>query len=218
MRLEFATKSLNQSIRPWSGITLSHKKKKKFNAQKSDGKIMAYVYWDSEGVILVDSIKVAPSSLWATVYVETLIDWKPPYKSCVQEEKCSVTCYSTAMLDYTPQICTPRRLSHGWSRKRNAQWPATAQQCSTTHHKSVHPGGYHMAGPGREMLSDLLQHSNARLHTTNLYIQEAITWLDQIPILSWFDTLRLSLVGSFKSQGSIIEGSSYEMTIKWRRL
>ena len=54
---------------------------KKFKAQKPAGKIMATVFWDSQGVILVDSLPKG-ETINSEVYIETLRKLKANNSTC----------------------------------------------------------------------------------------------------------------------------------------
>ena len=50
----YITMSRRQSNSQWSGGIVAHRAPKKFRVQKSAGKVLASIFWDQDGILLID--------------------------------------------------------------------------------------------------------------------------------------------------------------------
>jgi hypothetical protein len=71
MKPEFRPTTHWQKDNQWNGIISCHHGQKKFKVQTSAGKVMASVFWDSEGILLVEFLERG-ATINSQRYVQTL--------------------------------------------------------------------------------------------------------------------------------------------------
>nr|CAI5863273.1 unnamed protein product [Callosobruchus analis] len=79
MKPGFTILSPKQKDNPWNGVILTLRRKKKFKATASAGKVMVTVFWDCEGVILIDVMPTG-STINSEAYVNTLTKLKKRFQ------------------------------------------------------------------------------------------------------------------------------------------
>jgi len=80
----YITMTRRQSNNQWSGGIASHPPPKKFRMQKSAGKVLASIFWDQDGILLIDYFPKG-QTINAEFYSSLLVQWKDILKESVAE-------------------------------------------------------------------------------------------------------------------------------------
>jgi len=74
-RLVTITMTLRQNKNQWSGGIAAHPAYKQFRVQKSAGKVPALIFWDQDGILLIDYLPKG-QTINAEYYLSLLVQFK----------------------------------------------------------------------------------------------------------------------------------------------
>ena len=109
-----------QSNNQWSGGTATHSAAKKFQVQKSAGKALASIFWDQDGILLINHLPKG-QTINAEYYSSLLVQTKDILKEKLRGRVAKGSCSCMRM---------PRLTGHLQPRKN---WPTWASSGLITH-------------------------------------------------------------------------------------
>jgi len=92
-----------QSNNQWSGGITAHPSPKIFRVQKSAGKVLASIFWDQDGILLIDYLKNC-QTINAEYYLSLLVNDILNEKRCGKVMKGSCSCTT---MPGSPGTCNP---------------------------------------------------------------------------------------------------------------